>query len=80
MPEHQTTSREQWLEHAVSATRTYIEAERAENAYDLVHAAPGSTDYAIATDSHALLRFSDATLLALEAELAERRRHAERSR
>jgi hypothetical protein len=71
MPETQITARERWLTDAIAATSSFIEVERAENAYDLVHAAPGSSDYAIASDSEACLELAGQTLAAMEAERAE---------
>ena len=76
MTERQITDREQWLEGAIDTTRAFIETERAENEYDLMHAAPGSTDYVIATDSQACLALARTTLTALEAEMTEIRRRS----
>jgi hypothetical protein len=77
MTERQITSREHWLEGAIETTRAFIEAERAENAYDLIHAAPDSSDYRVAADSEACLQLAAVTLAALEAEIAETRRRSE---
>lgn len=77
MTERQITSRVQWLASAIESTRSFIKAERAENAYDLECAAPDSFDFNMALDSEACLELAGVTMAALEAELAEVRRRGE---
>ena len=73
MTEREITSREQWLTDAIATTRAFLARERAENAYDMRYAAPDSVDVTIAIDSESRLGYADATLAALEAELASTR-------
>lgn len=80
MVDRYISSREIWLGDAVTATSAFIVAESAENAYDLVAAAPGTADYDRALDSEACLRAARRTCEALEAELTEIRNRSESAR
>lgn len=62
--------RHAWLRDAIAATQDHIAEAVKENAVERHFAAPGTSDYDATIDEEACIERAEATLTALEAELA----------